>query len=470
MIKFIFIILFIIPLCFIKNFWLNYIIYNLLIIFSIIKLSFNYSFINININFGCDLLRYIIFILRLWICSLIILSRDKIYLYKNFYNLFNFNLLVLILSLTLTFLSINFFLFYLFFEISLIPTLLLILGWGFQPERIQAGLYLFFYTIFGSLPILISIFFYFKINYRLRLFFFNFYINSLIIFFCMTIVFFVKIPLFFLHLWLPKAHTEAPVSGSIILAGVILKLGGYGLIRLLPIFIKINFIFNYIFVSISLIGGLVVSLICLRQRDIKSLVAYSSVAHMGLIIRGLITFSYWGVCRSITIIIAHGLCSSGLFCLVNINYERINRRRLYLNKGIINLLPNLSLFWFLLCSRNIAAPPSLNLMSEIFLINRIARWNYRTIIFIALISFFSAAYSLYLFSYTQHGNFFSRTYMINLCNIREYMLLIMHWLPLNILFLKSELLVLWIYLNSLIKILICGIKDIIFILSYFNLF
>lgn len=109
---------------------------------------------------------------------------------------------------------------------------------------------------------------------------------------CINIVFFIKIPIYFVHLWLPKAHVEAPVSGSIILAGVMLKLGGYGLIRLIPIFIEIGIKINYIFIIISLVGGFIVSLICLRQTDIKALIAYSSVAHIGLVLRGIITLNY----------------------------------------------------------------------------------------------------------------------------------------------------------------------------------
>nr|YP_009503736.1 NADH dehydrogenase subunit 4 [Lasioderma serricorne]AWY13621.1 NADH dehydrogenase subunit 4 [Lasioderma serricorne] len=437
-------IVFMIPMSFSNKFWLNYLMYNILIFIGLMKFSSYYYYSNISILYGMDILSSMMVILTIWICSLMILASKNIYS-KNLYpNLFKFNLLILMLSLIMTFISMNFFLFYVFFEISLIPTLMLIMGWGYQPERIQASIYLLFYTMLGSLPMLFSILFYYYCNKSLMICFMNLNMNSFILFLCMIIVFLVKMPMFFVHLWLPKAHVESPISGSMILAGIMLKLGGYGLMRVLPIFSKINYMYNYIFMSISLMGGFFISLICLRQSDMKSLVAYSSVAHMGMVIGGLMTLSNWGMTGSLAMMIAHGLCSSGLFCLVNINYERIFSRSLFLNKGFINMLPSLSLIWFLLCSSNMAAPPSLNLLSEIFLINSMMAWENSTMLFLMLISFFSAAYSLFLYSYTQHGKFFSGSFFLNFSNIREFLLLIMHWLPLNLLFLKSEFNTLWL--------------------------
>lgn len=151
-----------------------------------------------------------------------------------------------------------------------------------------------FYTLFASLPLLLGIFYNESliggsINYLLS---YN-YENSLI-YFCLIIAFLVKMPIFFVHLWLPKAHVEAPVSGSIILAGVLLKLGGYGLLRVYILIQSLAIKFNIIFYVISLVGGVLISLVCLIQVDIKALIAYSSVAHMGVVIRGLITLSLWG--------------------------------------------------------------------------------------------------------------------------------------------------------------------------------
>nr|APX40260.1 NADH dehydrogenase subunit 4 [Longitarsus ibericus] len=400
-------------------------------------------FSEISYFLGCDLLTYSLVLLSFWICSLMILASGKIFQLKNYYNFFLFIMGVLMLSLFVTFSSLNFFVFYLFFEISLIPTLILIIGWGYQPERLEAGIYLLFYTLLLSLPMMIMVFYLDMMNNSLIFFMMDLNMSSIFMYLCMNMVFFVKIPMFFLHLWLPKAHVEAPVSGSMILAGVMLKLGGYGLLRMMFLFKLFLNSLNIYIIMVSLLGGVLVSLTCIRQSDMKSLIAYSSVSHMGLVLAGIMTYNFWGMNGALGMMLAHGLCSSGLFCLVNLFYERVFSRSLYLNKGLLNFLPSFSLWSFLLLSSNMAAPPSLNLLSEIMLINSLVVFSGYNMIFLSLISFFSAAYSLFLYSYSQHGVFYSGLFsVINGIN-REYLLLYLHWFPLNIMFLKSEIFILW---------------------------
>lgn len=391
---------------------------------------------------GVDSLSYILILLSFWITALVVISSQKVLKDNNYGSVFLLVNIFLLLFLVLTFSSSDYLLFYISFERSLIPTLILILGWGYQPERLQAGVYILFYTLFASLPLLVSLISLYSVRGTLTLGLVDQVVGVRFVtsfWYLVTVfAFIVKLPIFLVHLWLPKAHVEAPVAGSMILAGVLLKLGGYGLIRVLPLFGETNKSLSWLWVRIRLVGGVVVSLICLRQVDIKALIAYSSVAHIGLVLSGLVVFGWWGLNGAVLVIIGHGLCSSGLFCLANIVYERVGRRSLLIRKGLINFIPRIALWWFLLRAGNIAAPPTLNLLGEIRLILGVVSWRKLRMLSISLLSFFSAAYTLYIFSLSQHGKYYSALFSCCSGKTREYLILVLHWLPLNILILKRS--------------------------------
>nr|YP_010610858.1 NADH dehydrogenase subunit 4 [Sahlbergotettix salicicola]WAP91679.1 NADH dehydrogenase subunit 4 [Sahlbergotettix salicicola] len=407
-------------------FYVNWNVYILFfIILMIIYSSFNLTFFfsNISYMFGVDHISYMLIMLSFFIISLMLLSSN--YICSPSFLILN---LILSMSLYVIFSILNMFLMYLFFEFSLIPLIILILGWGVQPERLISVLYLFFYTLFASLPLLLIIIL-FYLNFGCLFFDYHFnYSISFLLHFFMVFAFLVKLPMFMFHYWLPKAHVQAPVSGSMILAGLFLKIGGYGLIRFMFIYEYLFMNYSYIWYSLSMWGSIVVSLICFIQGDIKCLIAYSSVCHMGMCLMGLLTMTYWGLLGSYLMMIGHGLCSSGMFCMANLVYERLLSRSFFINKGMINFMPSLSLIWFILCCFNMSCPPSINFLSELIIMGSMMNYFYWSFIYMIFISFLSACFSIYLFSYCYHG-LFHNCYSYSFINVKEYLLLLIHLLP-----------------------------------------
>lgn len=445
MIKFIFLIVF---LKFIVFFNKKNIFYYNISFFMRFIIIFKFIFkdnlwINLTYIIGFDFYSFFLLILRMWIIGLIFLSIQKDREKENFKEkllvfLFMFIILIIFFS------SLNLIVFYLIFELRLIPTFIIIIYWGINYERLRASYYLLIYTIFISLPLFVYILNLFKLNYRLDLNLLNIYLirNYIIGFWdylILFLAFYIKMPIFIFHVWLPKAHVEAPVYGSIILAAILLKLGRYGLVRFLEILRRERIKFNYIIFRICIVGAIIVSLTCLVQIDIKSLVAYSSVVHINILMCSILTLIKLGFIRAYIIIISHGLCSSGLFFIVNLYYERTHRRLIFFNKGIINLFPSLRIWWFILCAANFSFPFSLNFLREIFIISVIIRWDILIIIYLIIVCFFRRAYSLYLYSYVQHGQLYQEM-NIFLINFKEFFTIVIHIYPLIFILLNLRIL------------------------------
>nr|NP_739629.1 NADH dehydrogenase subunit 4 [Aphredoderus sayanus]BAC23160.1 NADH dehydrogenase subunit 4 [Aphredoderus sayanus] len=350
------------------------------------------------------------------------------------------------LFLVLAFGATEIILFYIMFEATLIPTLMIITRWGNQAERLNAGTYFLFYTLAGSLPLLVALLLLQNCTGTLSLLTLQYYqpLNMLTIGDKMwwagcLIAFLVKMPLYGVHLWLPKAHVEAPIAGSMILAAVLLKLGGYGMMRMMMMLTPLSKEMAYPFIILALWGVVMTGTICLRQTDLKALIAYSSVSHMGLVAAGILIQTPWGFTGALTLMIAHGLASSALFCLANTNYERTHSRTMILARGLQGLLPLMATWWFIASLANLALPPLPNLMGEIMIITSLFNWSLWTLICTGAGVLITASYSLYMFLMTQRGNTPAHMLSMNPSYTREHVLMTLHLIPLLLLIFKPEL-------------------------------
>nr|ATU84642.1 NADH dehydrogenase subunit 4 [Micropterus dolomieu] len=407
---------------------------------------------SLNLYMATDPLSTPLLVLTCWLLPLMILASQNHTTSEpiNRQRMFITLLTSLQAFLIMAFSATEIIMFYVMFEATLIPTLFLITRWGNQTERLNAGTYFLFYTLAGSLPLLVALLLLQNSTGTLSLLTLQYsappslttYADKLWWAGCL-LAFLVKMPLYGVHLWLPKAHVEAPIAGSMILAAVLLKLGGYGMMRMMVVLEPLTKELSYPFIIFALWGVVMTGSICLRQTDLKSLIAYSSVGHMGLVVGGILIQTPWGFTGALILMIAHGLTSSALFCLANTNYERTHSRTMVLARGLQIALPLMTSWWFIASLANLALPPLPNLMGELMIITSLFNWSWWTLALTGAGTLITAGYSLYMFLMTQRGPLPTHIIALDPSHSREHLLMALHLLPLLLLILKPELIWGW---------------------------
>lgn len=310
--------------------------------------------------------------------------------------------------LFILFLSDNLLAFFFLFERTVLPIIYVILNEGKRQERLKAAFYMFAYIVFGSFPLLFFLFIVWKnsvysfsnFNFKLRFTFFP-------IFARVILAFLVKIPVYFFHSWLPKAHVEASTTGSIFLAGLLLKLGSFGLYRFLYRMYWLNF--SFFFVRFGLVAFLVRRMLCLLQTDLKVMIAFSSVVHISLNVVLLTSLKENTCIRFLLVNLRHSFISSSIFLGFGVNYRWIKRRSNILLKGLSLIIPSFGLIWLLICLFNRSLPPSIRFLGEVLLANLMYSIINESVVSSTLFIlglFFIGFYCLVIYSLAIHGKFF----------------------------------------------------------------
>ena len=363
--------------------------------------------LNLNITIGIDgISLFFLLLTTLLIPICILISWNSI---NSNIKLYLISFLLIEFFLISVFCVLDLLLFYIFFESILIPMFLIVGVWGSRERKMLASYYFFLYTLIGSVVMLLSILYiYIQVgttDYEILLTFVFSDLEQKILWFTFFLAFAAKVPMMPVHLWLPEAHVEAPTAGSVILAGVLLKLGTYGFIRFsLPLFPQASFYFTPFVYTISLIGIIYASLTAIRQSDFKRIIAYTSVAHMNVVMLGIFSFNNVGIEGALLQSLSHGFVASALFVIIGVVYERYRTRLVKYYGGLVHTMPlYISIFLFFTMA-NIGFPGTSNFIGEFLIFAGSFKVNTSVTFFGATGMILGGCYALWLFNRIAYGN------------------------------------------------------------------
>ena len=362
---------------------------------------------NLNFSLGVDGISLFLILLTTLLCSLCILSSwDSVQTnHKEYYSAF----LVMEVLLVLVFCVRDLLLFYIFFESVLIPMFVIIGLWGSRERKVRAAYMFFLYTLLGSVLMLLSILYIYSevgtTDYEALLTHNFSFTEQKILFLAFFASFASKVPMLPVHIWLPEAHVEAPTAGSVILAGILLKLGSYGLIRFsLPLFPEASLFFTPFIFALSILGVIYTSLTAIRQTDLKRIIAYTSVAHMNLVVIGIFSFNIVGIEGALLQSLSHGFVSSALFLIIGVVYDRHHTRMVKYYSGLAHTMPLYILIFLFFTMANIALPCTSSFVGEFLILAGAFKVNTAACFFGATGMILGGGYSLWLFNRLAYGN------------------------------------------------------------------